>query len=66
MDLWACWSEVGPMSLGTFIKYLIAAAALAVLGFYPKSFAATLEPKAVSATSSTVLDDVTAAGQRHQ
>ena len=47
MDLWACSSEVGPMSLGTFIKYLIAAAALAVLGFYPKSFAAT-QPKAVS------------------
>ena len=37
------------MSLGTAIKYLIAAAALAVLGFYPKSFAATPEPKAVSA-----------------
>ena len=48
MDLWACWSEVDPMSLGTAIKYLIAAAALAVLGFYPKSFAATPEPKAVS------------------
>jgi hypothetical protein len=54
------------MSLGTAIKYLIAAAALAVLGFYPKSFAATPEPKAVSANASTVLDDVTAAGQRHQ
>lgn len=37
------------MSLGTFLKFLIAAAALAVLGFYPKSFAATPAPKAMHA-----------------
>jgi hypothetical protein len=36
------------MSVGSIIKYLITAAALAVLGFYPKSFAATPEPTAVS------------------
>jgi hypothetical protein len=54
------------MSLGTAIKYLIAAAALAVLGFYPKSFAAAPEPKAVSGNVSTALDNVTSVGQPNQ
>jgi hypothetical protein len=54
------------MSLGTAIKYLIAAAALAVLGFYPKSFAATPEPKSVSGNVSTALDNVTSVGQPNQ
>jgi hypothetical protein len=54
------------MSFGSFIKYLIAAAALAVLGFYPKSFAATLEPKAVSVVSPTALHDVASVGQPNQ
>ena len=51
------------MSFGTFLKALIAAAALAVLGFYPKSFAATLEPEAVSAISPAVHDDLAASGR---
>jgi hypothetical protein len=36
------------MSLGTIIRVLIVAAALVVLGFYPKTFAASLEPSAAS------------------
>jgi hypothetical protein len=36
------------MSMGTIIRVLIVAAALYVLGFYPKTFAATVEPSAAS------------------